>query len=243
MARKIKIDNALLKRQRRKQAKEHREKKISCRVLIVCEGKKTEPDYFRRFRVGENSHFVYEVECEGGGINTIDVVDVAIERKSQAERTTPYDSVWAVFDRDSFPKERFNTAIQKAKDNGIEVAWSNEAFELWYLYHFQNQVSAMSRSQYETAISDAVNASGKWTEKEPYRYAKNEERNYDIMTGYGDMERAIIWARKRHEAFDGTKYADQNPCTLVYKLVLQLLNRDETLIERVMAKINDGPVG
>lgn len=24
------------------------------------------------------------------------------------------------------------------QNNGIEIAWSNEAFELWYLYHFQN---------------------------------------------------------------------------------------------------------
>lgn len=240
MARKIKIDNAILKREKRKTTKRHAPKNIPCRILIICEGEKTEPNYFRRFRVGQNSNFVYEVECDGHGNNTISVVEEAIRRKLEAEKTpTPFDSVWAVFDRDSFSENRFNGAIAKAKANDIEVAWSNEAFELWYLYHFHNRVTAMSREEYGDAISDAVNASGKWKGKKPYKYAKNEVQNYDIMIRYGDQEQAIEWAKNQHLSFDGEKYADHNPCTLVYKLVLQLLDRDSALIDRVMSKIND----
>lgn len=239
MAKKIKIDNAILKRQKRKAIKRHILKKISCRILIICEGKKTEPNYFRNFRVGENSSFVYEVECDGKGNNTIDVVDEAIRRKHAAEKTTPYDSVWAVFDRDSFPKDKFNNAITKAHANGIEVAWSNEAFELWYLYHFHNRTTPMPREDYADAISNAVNTSEKWNQNKSYKYQKNEIKNYEIMTKYGNLDQAIRWAMERHLSFDGKNYADQNPCTLVYKLVLQLLNRDQELINRVMEKIND----
>lgn len=239
MANKIKIDNALLKRQKRKEAKNHPEKKISCRILIICEGSKTEPNYFKRFRKGENDHFVYDIECEGKGLNTIDVVDTAIARKEAAEKLpTPYDSVWAVFDRDSFPKTRFNAAIEKAKAHGINVAWSNEAFELWYLYHFHNCITAIDRDQYAKAISEAVNNSGKWKDRKPYRYAKNDKRNYDIMTHFGNQEQAIAWAEQQHKTFAGEQYANHNPCTLVYKLVQQLLNQDEHLIKQVMAKIN-----
>lgn len=238
MANKIKIDNALLKRQKRKEAKKHPAKKISCRVLIVCEGSKTEPNYFEQFRKGENDHFVYDIECEGKGLNTIGVVDAAIAKKAAAEKTpTPYDSVWAVFDRDSFSKARFNAAIKKAQAHGIEVAWSNEAFELWYLYHFHNRITAMKREEYKNAISEAVNKSGKWKERKIYRYAKNDKRNYDIMTHYGNIEQAIKWAKEQNEAFDGEQYADHNPCTLVYRLVLQLLDRDQKLIQQVMSKI------
>lgn len=45
------------------------------------------------------------------------------------------------------------------QNNGIEIAWSNEAFELWYLYHFQNVTTGVSRKHYEEKISAAVNAS------------------------------------------------------------------------------------
>ncbi len=239
MANKIKIDNALLKRQKRKEAKEHPEKKISCRILIVCEGSKTEPNYFKLFRKEENDHFVYDIECEGNGLNTIDVVDTAIARKEAAEKSsTPYDSVWAVFDRDSFPKTRFNAAIEKAEAHGINVAWSNEAFELWYLYHFQNRITVMHREEYAKAISEAVNKSGKWKGRKAYRYAKNNKRNYDIMTRCGNQEQAIEWAEQQHKTFVGRQHADQNPCTLVYKLVRQLLGRDKNLIKQVMDKIN-----
>ena len=48
------------------------------------------------------------------------------------------------------------------KKNSIEVAWSNEAFELWYLYHFQNVITGVSRKDYEEKISTAVNASPKY---------------------------------------------------------------------------------
>lgn len=239
MAKKIKINKVILQQQKRKEKKRLSKKETSCRILIVCEGEKTEPNYFRSFQVGKNSHFVYEIECKGDGHNTIDVVNVAIEQKCAADQFTSFDSVWAVFDRDSFPKERFNSAIAKAKAHGIEVAWSNEAFELWYLYHFHNRVTAMTRNEYQKAISVAVNNSDKWRGRRPYKYMKNEVRNYDIMTKYGNIEQAIKWAKQQHNSFEENKhYADHNPCTLVYKLVEQLLNRDEKLIERVMIKIN-----
>ena len=242
MAHKIKIDNALLKRQKRKEVQKHPEKKISCRILIVCEGSKTEPNYFKRFPKEENDRFVYDIECEGQGLNTIDVVDTAITRKEAAEKSSiPYDSVWAVFDRDSFSKNRFNTAITKAEKHGVNVAWSNEAFELWYVYHFHNRITAMTRDQYSLAISEAVNNSGKWKKRQPYKYAKNDIDTYDIITQCGNLEQALKWAEQQHKTFNNKQYADHNPCTLVYKLVRQLLNQDEELIKQVMKKINDIP--
>ena len=70
---------------------------IRCRVLIVCEGEKTEPNYFRSFSMMKNSSgLVYEVSCKGGGINTLQVVEKAIELRDKAEKQgLPYDSVWA----------------------------------------------------------------------------------------------------------------------------------------------------
>lgn len=75
---------------------------IRCRVLVVCEGSKTEPNYFNSFSMMKNSSsFVFEVFPEGGGISTLAVVDKAIELRDKAvKHGHPYDSVWAVFDKD-----------------------------------------------------------------------------------------------------------------------------------------------
>ncbi len=102
MARKIKIDNAILKRRQYKKP-EREVKTIVCRILIVCEGEKTEPNYFRAFHKIQRGSFIYDISTDGGGINTMDVVNQAISLKDAARKNgKPYDSVWAVFDRDSF---------------------------------------------------------------------------------------------------------------------------------------------
>jgi len=95
--------------------------------LIVCEGAKTEPNYFRGFKVAGNV-----LDVRGVGDNTLSLVEQAAKFKERGE----YDQTWCVFDRDSFPADRFNRALDLARRLGMRVAYSNEAFELWYLLHF-----------------------------------------------------------------------------------------------------------
>lgn len=103
---------------------------------------------------------VYDIEVKGLGRGTKDVVEKAIDLKNKNN----YDRVWAVFDRDEFPA-KFQRSHCDGTKNSIEVAWSNEAFELWYLYHFQNVITGVSRKDYEEKISTAVSASPKYKSK------------------------------------------------------------------------------
>ena len=48
MARKIKIDNSILKRRAYKK-RSHEPVEAICKILIVCEESKTEPNYFGEF--------------------------------------------------------------------------------------------------------------------------------------------------------------------------------------------------
>lgn len=147
-----------------------------------------------------------------------------------------YDRVWAVFDKDEFPAKDFNKAIALGDKNGIEVAWSNEAFELWYLYHFQNVTTGIPRKDYEKKISVAVNASPRYKSKKKYKYVKKDPNNYEIMTSYGSMESALRDAKAKHIEYTDSLYATHNPCTTVYRLVRQLLGKDEELNTEIIAK-------
>ena len=216
-AKRIKIDNASSKFRRQSQKRE--QKVIRCSVLIVCEGTKTEPNYFEAFAEKQQGVIVYDIEVKGLGRGTKDVV--------------------AVFDRDEFPAKDFNEAIAMGQKNSIEVAWSNEAFELWYLNHFQNVITGVSRKDYEEKISTAVNASPKYKSKKKYRYAKKDPNNYKIMTTYGSMESALRYAEAKHLEYADSRYANQNPCTTIYQLVRQLLGRDEKLNAELIARIGE----
>lgn len=231
-AKKIKIDNASLKFKRQSQRRE--QKFIRCSILIVCEGTKTEPNYFEAFAEKQQGVIVYDIEVKGLGRGTKGVVEKAIELKNKNN----YDRVWAVFDKDEFPAKDFNEAILMGQNNGIEIAWSNEAFELWYLYHFQNVTTCVSRKHYEEKISAAVNVSPKYKSKKKYKYAKKDPENFWIMTTYGSMDSAIQYAKTKHLEYTDSRYANQNPCTTVYRLVRQLLGKDEELNAELMLKVD-----
>lgn len=236
MARVLKIDNALQKRHEYKK-KKREVRTVICRILIVCEGERTEPNYFRSFNRFTKGNMVYELTLDGGKINTIGVVDKAISLRNQAN--VPYDRVWAVFDKDSFPAKNFNMAIAKARQKHIECAWSNEAFELWYLYHFHNRITGMSREEYAAAITRAVNESPQYKKKTPYKYTKNDKNSFETVTTYGSQDNAIHWAEAKHNEYADEKYATHNPCTTVYRLVRQLTGEDQELNEEIIHKMNE----
>lgn len=217
----------------------HDDVKVRCRILIVCEGEKTEPNYFQSFDQMQYGSMVYDIECEGGKINTMQVVDKAIELRDKAIASgVPYDTVWAVFDKDDFPASAFNAAITKAEQHDIGCAWSNEAFELWYVFHFVNRVTAMSREEYKKTISKHVNESPVYTQKVKYVYQKNDPNSHTAMTTYGDEARAIRYAQSQTDNFDDARYATHNPCTTVYKLVCLLRGEDKEFNKRIMEDLN-----
>lgn len=234
MARTIKIDNALLKRFA-KQTKKSKPRELVTYFLIVCEGEKTEPNYFKSFpkKVGK---FIYDIEFEGGGISTLKVVEKAIELRGQSKQK--YDRVWAVFDRDSFRANSFNSAIMKAKANKISCAWSNEAFELWYLLHFHNRITAMKRDEYKEAIEEAVNnRAGK--KKNLFKYKKNDAGMYHLLNKTGNQDSAIKWAKELARKNTGEQFANYNPQTMVYKLVEELNGQSEELNAELNDKFKD----
>ena len=236
MARVIKIDNALQKQFSRKNGTNNQPRELVTYFLIVCEGEKTEPNYFKSFpkQVGK---IIYDIKFDGGGINTLKVVEKAIELRDQSSQK--YDRVWAVFDRDSFKTNAFNNAITKAKLNNIECAWSNEAFEIWYLLHFHNRITAMSRDEYKKAIENAVNEKiGK--RKKHFQYKKNDKSMYSLLNSIGNQSLAIRWAKDLSENIDGERFANYNPQTQVFKLVEELIGKSQELNDAIAKKYKDG---
>ncbi len=136
------------------------------RFLIVCEGEKTEPNYFKRFPVATAN-----IELIGVGYNTMSLINYTLELRKELNYSYETDQVWCVFDKDDFSDNDFNAAIHKAEANGINVAYSNEAFELWYLLHFDKHDTALHRDDYITKLSGKIK----------YNYKKNDGKMYPLL--------------------------------------------------------------
>jgi len=170
----------------------------------VCEGSRTEPNYFQRFRVNTE---VVDLDVVGLGNHTLSLVQCTCELMRQDN----YAQVWCVFDRDSFPAERFNEALNQARRRGIQVAYSNEAFELWYLLHFDYHNAALSRTRYQRMLTQRL---GK-----PYR--KNARDMYDLLKER--QPEAIRNARRLLDSYGPDHNPERdNPSTTVHQLVEEL---------------------
>lgn len=171
------------------------------RFLVVCEGEKTEPNYFKAFRAPGRVVFV-----RGVGGDAYEVVQEAVRQRDESD----YDRVWCVFDRDEVPLERFNRAMDFAHREDVQVAYSNEAFELWYLLHFCYLSTGMARSSYATRLTDYLGS----------RYEKNATDIFARL--YSRQEQAIRNAERLLSTYSRPSPAEDNPSTTVHRLVCEL---------------------
>lgn len=179
--------------------------------LIVCEGEKTEPNYFKSFPVDTN---VIKLDIKGEGKNTKSLVEKAIELKNDSEFDET-DRFWCVFDRDNNPKnpndaQNLNAAINIAQNNGIKVAYSNDAFELWYLLHFHYYNAAISRKDYQNMLTKLLG----------HKYEKNSDTIYEELKD--KQQDAIKHAKRLLQEYDRPNPETDNPSTTVHLLVEEL---------------------
>ncbi len=104
------------------------------RVLIVCEGSKTEPSYFRslvdRYRLSTAN-----VVITGSGSDPRSLVNTAKKlRDIEKRQGDQYNAVYCVFDHDQHT--HFNTASNEAHSAKLKLARSWPCFEFWLLLHF-----------------------------------------------------------------------------------------------------------
>ncbi|MEM1170446.1 MAG: RloB family protein [Cyanobacteria bacterium P01_H01_bin.35] len=177
-------------------------REIKERFLIVCEGKKTEPNYFKSFPVPKDV-----IDVKGLGKAPNQVVEAAIEFR---DNEGDYDQVWCVFDRDEWKEKKFNQAIKDAEYNQIKVAYSNQAFELWYLLHFDYRDTPISRTEYKKLLTKRMNK----------KYEKNNHEMYEILAE--KQPQAIQNAENLLKQYNPPNPVNDNPSTTVHLLVKQL---------------------
>jgi hypothetical protein len=186
-----------------------RKDKTRKRFFIVCEGEKTEPNYFKKFSVDVDIQL-----SKGEGKDTKSLVEKAIELKNGL-KSDERDRVWCVFDRDRNDQnphdaKNFNAAINLAQTNGIKVAYSNDAFELWYLLHFHYYNTGISRKDYKNMLTNQLG----------HEYKKNSETIYEELKD--KQENAIKNAERLLKEYTCPNPETDNPSTTVHLLVEEL---------------------
>lgn len=183
--------------------------------LIVCEGKKTEPNYFNGLKRKINEKYgnkvdvlIPNIDVKGTGMNTTSLVEYTQKTVNHANKV--YGQVWVVFDKDDYNDEQFDLAIDNCNYN---VAWSNPNFELWILAHFKKVNRYVSKDDVLQGLSKEFQKNGLGD------YTKNDTNIFAKVTSEGKLHTAIKNCDYMEELNKDGQALQRNPMTKVYKIV------------------------
>jgi len=194
------------------------------RILIVCEGAKTEPAYLDAIRAScRLSTANVQVVASKGGTEPLQIVNFAesLFRRGNAERNViarAFDRVVVVFDRDAH--HSYQAALAKAtalsgklrnEEGGpvpFDAVASVPCFELWLLLHFEDVRTPLTANE---ALSRLTAYLPGYSKASGDHWAETRDRLPDAE------RRAELLARTAEEG-------NQGPYTGVHRLVRRLLD-------------------
>ena len=210
-------------------------------VIIACEDSVSSPEYFQQIihflikehRIAPDSIVIVPHD---GSTHPTGVLKNLKNYKNKDKTYKDFDYKWIVIDRDcerviggGHTAKDFNNALKSANnrrgDLRVEVAYANDAFELWYLLHFEYRNTAISRDEIiESLIL-------KLKQLDAYKFSKLNRNNIK-QSNYTKLiyesllplqETAISNAKRLLSSYGAEHNPEQdNPSTTIHKLVVLL---------------------
>ena len=156
-------DNSPKERQKQQLERKQGRRASYDRILIISEGSKTEPNYFREIRAAYRLHTAnVEVRPSELGTAPIQVVQYAQELFENGDRhkniqRRSFEKVYAVFDRDEHRSYHDALVLAASLDGKLrndakqpirfQVIASVPSFELWLLLHYENIPAPLHRDE------------------------------------------------------------------------------------------------
>jgi RloB-like protein len=193
------------------------QKPVRKRILIISEGKKTEPNYFNSLK---QQYRLSSVDIKDTKKNTgkeLLVIAIDLFKISKAEKNE-YDEIWIVLDRDGYTKhpQVFDRLKHYPK---IKIAFSSPCFEYWLLLHFE----------YTSApFNDCNDAIKKLSQYLP-EYEKGRDNSGLLLPTIDDAISNSKKIVKHHEETSNQNIWEFNPFTDLHILVEKLINLNETI--------------
>lgn len=189
------------------------------RVLIVCEGEKTEPNYFKEL-VDCLELNNANVEIDGScGSSPRSVVKYAKKRYAAEKKDgNEYDKVYCVFDKDTH--DSYTAALDEIKKSNpnttFQVANSVPCFEYWLLLHFEYTTRPYIGNGIKSACANIIDDLKRYIPD----YEKGSTDIYSKISN--ETEQAIAYSKRALEQANAGN--TDNPTTHIFELVEYLQN-------------------
>ena len=184
------------------------------KILVVCEGTKSEPQYFEGLR-REFSLTSVTIKASREK-DVLKMVEFAIKELKN------YDKVFCVFDRDAH--KNFQKAIDLAKNSqegrkgSLKTFVSIPCFEMWVLLHFSYSTKAYVSTGKKSACEHVV--------KDLSAHIPGYKKSYPNLfaTISGKLEQAKTNSKKLQKHHNQESSSSRNPSSQLHELVDYLQN-------------------
>ena len=216
--------------------------------LIFCEDMTSECEYFKYFETDKIKINIFQNQKR----NIENVIKAITHCKNNniidlENNVVDGFEIWCVYDRDQFiadpcfeeNKTKFNIASTTAESHRINIAWSNDAFELWIILHLTELIDIenfKNRDNYYSFLEDYFKKIENKSDRLQKVLAHNTfsyKKDLKKRNNFIDIVRkeiipktniAIERSKKLEQTHRGkSDLTDWCPCTLVHNLVERLL--------------------
>lgn len=217
-------DNAPRDRQKKQLERKQGRRASYDRILIVSEGSRTEPNYFREIRSAFRLHTAnVEVRPSELGTAPIQVVQYAKELFENGDRhkniqQRAFEQIYAVFDRDDHGSyhdalalsEQLNGKLRNDARQPVvfQAIASVPSFELWLLLHYEDIQVPLHRDEVMSRLKRHIPG-----------YEKGSGTAYAITNEH----LAVATARAERLAQRFSARTDPEPFTAIAELVQRLM--------------------
>lgn len=191
--------------------------------FIVTDTRETEENYMYGLRDSLPKDLQGRIVIKVSKAKTDELVTAC---KDQAAMEPQYGEPWIVFDRDRVV--RFDQIIETAKQEGVNVGWSNPCIEIWFDTYFGRMHS------YQDSVICCREFANTFEKKTGQEYKKSSAQIYTMLNCYGNEMEAIKIAESRLAQYlrDGIdKPSEMCPCTTVHKLVDEIKDKSSLQIK------------
>jgi hypothetical protein len=203
-------------------SRSHADRHFRETILVFCEGRETEPNYFHALKRDDEISRKYDITVKGGqGGSRLQIVRDLLDHVKNV--TKPYDLKYCILDTERLStqeaKKDFSDAIALSAKGGIECYLSNPAFEVWFLAHF-----VRTCRQFNDCDSVILEINKHWKKSFNQSYEKSDRSIYQRLRDR--IRLAIDNARKVREIDHKGKreIAECNSSTQIYLLIDKLLS-------------------
>lgn len=186
------------------------------KFYIITNGKETEYNYFTALKSKKSTYDVSVLFDNADPLGLVEYAQRFINESNQ---------VWVVFDVDYTHKDgRLIPALKMAEETGVKYAFSNLAFEVWLISHFDKCENKLNVDAHKRLLDKYLSE-----KKKGLAYEKSDIdliKKYFLPFYKTAINNAKIVHQKRkmaHEKLYGPNSRPEiwkwNSCTTVYKLV------------------------